>query len=210
MKWFHRREEGAQDPALQLIVGLGNPGGKYARTRHNVGYLVVQRLAERHGMTFRGSKQRADVARGSIAGAPALLAEPLTYMNESGFAVSRLLSYYHLPLDHLLVISDEMDLPFGTIRLRPNGSSGGHGGLKSIIREVGSSDFARLRVGVGRPAHEAIGHVLGAFPPEQIALLPPLVDVAADAVEAVLREGVEPAMNRFNRDWLPELDQVSG
>jgi PTH1 family peptidyl-tRNA hydrolase len=128
-------------------------------------------------------------------------------MNESGFAVSRLLGYYHLPLNHLLVISDEMDLPFGTIRIRPNGSSGGHGGLKSITREVGSSEFARLRIGVGRPAHEAVGHVLGVFPPEQLALLPGLVDMAADAVETMLREGVESAMNRFNRDWLPQLSE---
>jgi PTH1 family peptidyl-tRNA hydrolase len=205
MRWFRRQEDTAEEPDLHLVVGLGNPGAKYAHTRHNIGFMVVDRLAQRQGMSLRGSKQRADVARGTIRGAPTLLAEPVTYMNESGFAVSRLLSYYHVPLDRLLVVSDEIDLPFGTLRIRPSGSAGGHGGLKSIIREVGGSDFARLRIGVGRPPGETVGHVLGVFPPDQLRLLPALVDVAADAVETILTEGVEPAMNRFNRSWLPDL-----
>src|SRR5947209_2863287 len=146
MRFFQRRDGPVPEPDLRLVVGLGNPGAKYAKTRHNIGYLVADRLAERHGETFRGSKQRADIARVEIGASPVLLARPVTYMNDSGFAVSRLLNYFHIPLDHLLVVSDEMDLPFGTLRIRPGGSSGGHGGLKSIIRELGTSDFARLRI----------------------------------------------------------------
>lgn len=201
---FWRHEE-TPDGDLWLIAGLGNPGGQYAGTRHNIGFMAAERLASRANLRFKSSKQRADVARGSVEGTPALIALPLTYMNESGNAVSRLLGYYHIPLGRLLVICDDLDLPFGTIRLRPGGSAGGQGGLKSIIRSVGSEEFARLRVGVGRPAGDAIPHVLGRFPPEQARVLPALLDIAADAATAVLREGTAAAMNRYNRDWLPDL-----
>lgn len=202
--WRHRREE-TPDPEALLVVGLGNPGRKYARTRHNVGFMVVEALAERHTMKFGSSKHRADVARGTIEGIPVLLAEPLTYMNESGNAVSRLVQYYKLPLDHLLVVCDDLDLPFGTLRLRPNGSSGGQRGLQSIIQALGTDEFARLRIGVGRPRDSAVGHVLSPFSPEEERFLPSLIDTAADAVTVALRDGVQAAMNRYNRDWLPSL-----
>jgi PTH1 family peptidyl-tRNA hydrolase len=127
-------------------------------------------------------------------------------MNESGAAVSRLLDYYHVPVENLFVIADDLDLPFGTLRVRPNGSSGGNGGLKSIVRQLNTEEFARLRVGVGRPPGDAINYVLGPFPPHQAALLPRLIPIAADAVTATLREGTRVAMNRYNRDWLPELE----
>lgn len=206
---WRRREEEKLDADLHLVVGLGNPGPEYERTRHNIGFMVVERLADRHGLAFRGSKHRADIARGVVEGVPVLLAMPVTYMNDSGFAVSRLLRYYRVSLDRLLVVADEMDLPFGTLRVRPSGSSAGNGGMKSIIRELGTEDFPRLRVGVGRPAGAAVRHVLGSFPPEQSELLPALVDTAADAVTAFLRSGARDTMNRFNRDWLPEL-RVTG
>ena len=123
-------------------------------------------------------------------------------MNESGLAVKRLMAYYKVPPRRLLVVCDDLDIPFGTLRLRPDGSSGGNGGLKSIIRETGTQEFPRLRFGIGRPAHTAVSHVLQDFSAEEASELPALLDVASDAVTATLREGVAAAMNQFNRSWL--------
>lgn len=205
MPFWHRErvEEGSAD--LRLVVGLGNPGGQYASSRHNVGFMATNVLAARASGTFRSSKQRADVCRVTLQGHPILLAQPTTFMNDSGDAVSRLLAYYHVPLTHLIVVCDDVDLPFGTLRLRPSGSSGGHNGLKSIIRSVGTQDFARLRIGVGRPRGDTIRHVLGNFSRDEEGLLPPLLEVAGDAVLSALSDGPTAAMNRFNRDWLSEL-----
>lgn len=203
-----RHTDTPPEPGLRLVVGLGNPGGKYERTRHNVGFMVVNELARRAGASFRSSKQRADVARGSLDGMSVLLAQPQTYMNESGDAVSRLVSYYHVPLGNLIVICDDLDLPFGTLRLRPSGSSGGNNGLKSIIRSLGSEEFARLRVGVGRPPGNAINYVLAPFTEEQQRLLPDLLPIGADCVIAALRDGVLPAMNEYNRDWLQDPERL--
>lgn len=203
--WRSRNEEQTIED-LRLIVGLGNPGSKYDGTRHNIGYLVCERIAAKYGLSFKGSKQRADLARGSITGIPVLIALPITYMNESGNAVVRLLSYFRIPREKMLVVCDDIDLPFGTIRLRPSGSAGGQGGLKSIVRDLGTEEFARLRLGIGRPASHAIPHVLGSFPPEQARLLPALTEIVCDAIVVTLQQDVEAAMNRFNRDWLPELE----
>jgi PTH1 family peptidyl-tRNA hydrolase len=203
--WFRRHVEDTEDPELWLVVGLGNPGAKYERTRHNVGFMVTEALVRRYEGSFKGSKLRADIARIKIDGVPVLVAQPITYMNDSGHAVRRLVDYYHVPVSRLLVVCDDIDLPFATLRLRPSGSSGGHGGLKSIVRELGTEDFARLRVGVGRPARSAVPHVLGDFGPEEMKKLPALIDKAADAVTVALREGVERAMNEFNKDWSGEL-----
>jgi PTH1 family peptidyl-tRNA hydrolase len=205
---FWRRQETVDTAELRLIVGLGNPGGRYARTRHNIGYMVLERMADRYHWRFSGSKHRAEVARGTLDYLPLMLALPTTYMNESGNAVLRLVRYYHVPLEHLLVVCDDLDLPFGTLRLRASGSSGGNRGLTSIIRALGSNGFARLRVGVGRPHSNAVAHVLGEFTADQTRVLPALLDTAVDAVILAARDGIPPAMNRFNRDWLPELDTV--
>lgn len=202
---LYRRHSEPQIADLRLVVGLGNPGGQYERTRHNAGYLVANEIARRMDASFRSSRQRAEIARGTLGGIPVIAALPTTFMNNSGEAVTRLLGYYHIPIDHLFVIADDMDLPFGTLRIRPEGSSGGNGGLKSIIQHLNTSDFSRLRFGVGRPPGGAISHVLGPFPPDQAAFLPRLVSIAADAVEAALRDGPRSAMNAYNRDWLPEI-----
>jgi PTH1 family peptidyl-tRNA hydrolase len=191
---------------LHLVVGLGNPGGRYADTRHNVGFMVVNVLLQRYGMRLSGSKQRADVARGSIEGVPVLLAQPQTYMNESGRAVVALTQYYRISLDRLLIVCDDIDLPFGTLRLRPDGSSGGQRGLKSVIDSLGTDEFARLRIGVGRPARDAVPHVLGRFTADQSRMLPALIDIAADAVVSVLVADIHSAMNRFNRNWLDAVE----
>ncbi|MGH2447504.1 MAG: aminoacyl-tRNA hydrolase [Chloroflexota bacterium] len=198
-----RRSGAESTEGLHLVVGLGNPGGKYEATRHNIGWTVVEELGRRHDLRFKGSRQRADVARGTIGGRPVLLALPLTYMNESGLAVSRLLQYYKIPLERLLVVADDLDLPFGTLRTRPGGSSGGQRGIESIIRELGTDQFARLRLGIGRPPGDTINYVLGRFPPNEARDLPAIVRVADDAIESVLWRGVKPAMNEFNKSWLP-------
>src|SRR5579884_2760999 len=176
MPFWSRSREDPIEAGQPLIVGLGNPGPRYENTRHNIGFMVVERLAGRNGLSFKGSKQRADIARGPVDGITAILALPVTYMNDSGIAVSRLLSYYHVPRSRLLVVCDDLDLPFGSLRLRPSGSAGGQKGLLSIIQQLGTEDFARLRLGIGRPPGPgAIPHVLGAFPAEQERVLPKLL-----------------------------------
>jgi peptidyl-tRNA hydrolase, PTH1 family len=206
--WPFRHSHVETDEAngdLYLVVGLGNPGGKYEGTRHNIGFMVVERFAERLGVSFTSSKHRADTARGTVSGASVLLAEPLTFMNDSGIAVRRLLEYYKVPPERMIVVCDDLDLPFGRLRIRMDGSSGGNGGLRSIIREIGTDAFTRLRVGIDRPSIPARAYVLQPFTREQEAVLPALVDVTCDAIEAILARGPTAAMNEFNRDWLPAL-----
>jgi PTH1 family peptidyl-tRNA hydrolase len=201
-----RSEEAGHDDSLRLVVGLGNPGAKFEGTRHNIGFMVVERFAKRHDVALKGSKHRADIGRGSAqGGVPIIIAEPLTFMNESGIAVRRLLDYYKISPERLIVVGDDLDLPFGRLRIRTDGSSGGNGGLKSIIREIGDDRFTRLRVGIDRPSIPAKAYVLQPFSREQELVLPGLIDVACDALDAILTRGAEAAMNEFNRDWLPAL-----
>jgi len=178
------------------IFGLGNPGPRYALTRHNAGFMVVDRLADRLGFRFRAYADR-EVARRQFAGDDLVLVKPLLYMNESGIVVARQLE--RRP-DHMLVVCDDMALPFGRIRLRPAGSDGGHKGLGSIISHLGRSDFPRLRIGIDAPrsASDGIEYVLQPFPKEQEALLPEVLERAADACIAVVTQGLERAMSRFN------------
>jgi peptidyl-tRNA hydrolase, PTH1 family len=204
LPFFSRRLE-EDSPDLRLVVGLGNPGSRYAGTRHNVGAMVALLQAQRLGLRLRDSKHASATVRTSIDSVPVLLAVPDTFMNDSGVAVGRLIRYYKVPPEHLLVVCDDLDIPFGTLRVRPDGGSGGHNGLKSIIAALGTQQFPRMRVGVGRPAHGAVDHVLGRFSPEEERVLPRLLDIAVDAVKDVITAGPLEAMNRFNRDWLPSL-----
>lgn len=186
---------------MWIIVGLGNPGEDYARTRHNIGFMALKRLAERHGLAFDTKRAHARIAEGTIAGQRVALAKPLTYMNLSGQAVSGLRSWYKVdPATAILVIYDDLDLPFGKLRLREKGSAGTHNGMKSIVAQLGSPNFPRLRVGIGQPApdRDTVGYVLGRFSPAEEAALPGLLDQVADAAELVIREGPITAMNRFN------------
>ena len=187
--------------SLFLIVGLGNPGADYARTRHNAGFLVVEELAQRAkaGWNFE-KKFKARVAKAERDGRKVLFAEPQTFMNLSGESVSALLSFYQVPLGQLLVVVDDADLPFGEIRLKPKGSSGGHHGLESIEQHVGSREFARLKVGIGRKdgRREITGHVLGKFGADEASLLEKVLQRAAHQAECRVAEGIEKAMNRFN------------
>jgi PTH1 family peptidyl-tRNA hydrolase len=184
---------------LKLLVGLGNPGQEYAETRHNVGFKVTGQLAARHSVKFRSSARwQARTARLTGGGHDVLLAEPTTFMNLSGWAVREIVAYYKIALADILVMVDDADLPLGKLRIRMSGSAGGHNGLKSIIQELGSQEFPRLRIGVGRQAGELRHHVLGRFASEERALIETAVRKAADAAEMFVTEDIRTVMNKFN------------
>jgi len=186
---------------LHLIVGLGNPGAEYTRTRHNVGFLVLDRLATRWGATWGFEKKfNAQLARAERGSNRVLLCQPQTYMNSSGEAVAAVVAYYQVRLAHALVVVDDADLPLGEVRLRPGGGSGGHHGLESIEQHLGSRECPRLRVGIGRQdgAREITGHVLGRFGSTEAPLADKVLAVAADQVETWLEAGIQKAMSQFN------------
>ena len=187
---------------LYLIVGLGNPGPKYARTRHNAGFRVVERLAKRWQTNWgMDEKFNSRLANAEHAGRKVLLCEPETYMNRSGAAVGKVAEYFRVPPGQLLVVVDDADLPLGEIRLRSQGSSGGHHGLESIEQRLGTREYARLRIGIGRTARairEITDHVLGRFSAEEAALLKKVLDRAGHQVECWLCEGIAKAMSQFN------------
>jgi peptidyl-tRNA hydrolase, PTH1 family len=183
----------------KIVVGLGNPGEQYRHTRHNVGWMVLDRLADRAGWDGRGrSRDASIVVDGRFRGLDVLLAKPQTYMNESGIAVRKLLARERAPLGELLVVVDDFALPFGKLRFREGGGPGGHNGLRSIIDELGNAAFSRLRVGIGAPDGRFIDHVLTKFEADERQRLDELLDAAADAVEAWAREGTNKAATRFN------------
>lgn len=188
---------------LHLIVGLGNPGPEYAGTRHNAGFFVVEELARRWQVLWQEEGRfQARVARGGAAGRPALLLQPLTWMNLSGEAVGAVIRFFRIPVERLVVAVDDADLPLGALRLRPGGSSGGHHGLDSVGQHLGTREFARQRIGIGRrdPAHRDItGHVLGKFGPEERPVLEQVLHSAGDQLECWLSEGLPKAMARHNR-----------
>lgn len=185
--------------AMRLVVGLGNPGERYRRTRHNVGFMIVDALAARAGVKKGREEMDTWVAEAVVGGERVLLAKPLTFMNRSGVAVERLLQDGFSPSD-LLVVVDEVALELGTIRVREHGGHGGHNGLRSLIDALGSEEFTRIRVGVkkGELPDDLAEYVLSDFPDEDVLVVQEVVGLACDAVECVIREGVSAAMNRFN------------
>jgi peptidyl-tRNA hydrolase, PTH1 family len=187
---------------LHLIVGLGNPGPKYAGTRHNVGFRMVEELAGRWQAAWKLEKKfQASVASVERDGRSVLLVRPQTFMNDSGETVGALTTFYRVPLKRLLVAVDDADLPLGELRLRASGSSGGHHGLESIEQHAGSREFARLRIGIGRTAdgrREITGHVLGTFASTESVLVEKVLAAAAAQADCWLENGIEMAMNRFN------------
>lgn len=192
---------------MKVVVGLGNPGSQYAGTRHNIGWLVMDRLAERAGWDGRGrQRDAANVVGGRYRGLDLTLVKPLTYMNDSGLAVRRVLAREHAPLHDLLVVVDDFSLPFGKLRFREGGGHGGHNGLRSIIGEMGNEKFSRLRIGIGDPVRNARDHVLSKFAPDEVQRLDELLDAAADAVEGWARDGTSRAANRFNTFELRPAD----
>jgi PTH1 family peptidyl-tRNA hydrolase len=188
-------------PDLFLIVGLGNPGKEYARTRHNAGFIVVDQLAKRWRADWKVEKKFSGrMARAGRNEREVLLCEPQTFMNSSGEAVATVVNFYRITLARLLVVVDDADLPLGQLRLRPSGSSGGHHGLESIEQHLGSREYARLRVGIGRTAgpREITGHVLGRFNSTEAQLADKVFAVATDQAECWLNDGIQKAMNQFN------------
>ena len=183
-----------------LIVGLGNPGPQYAGNRHNVGFMVADELAGRLGAKFKRDRSRAQVATGVLGGTPVTLGKPQGYMNLSGGPVAALRTFYKVPPDRTVVIHDELDLPFGTIRLKTGGGDNGHNGLRSITSSLGTRDYQRVRVGIGRPPGrmDPADFVLRDFSPPERAELPLLLDRAADMVEAVLARGLAAAQNEYH------------
>jgi PTH1 family peptidyl-tRNA hydrolase len=193
---------------VKVVIGLGNPGDQYRETRHNVGWMVLDRLADRAGWSGRGhTRDAASIVQGRHQGVDLTLAKPLTYMNDSGIAVRKILAREHAPLNEMLVVTDDFSLPFGKLRFREGGGAGGHNGLRSIIAELGNEKFSRLRVGIGDPGRNSVDHVLSKFHPSERRRLEELLDAAADAVEAWAREGTNRAANRFNPFELRPADE---
>jgi peptidyl-tRNA hydrolase, PTH1 family len=194
---------------VKVVFGLGNPGRQYEATRHNVGWMVLDRIASRAGWSGRARERDAAAsARGRVGDLDLLLVKPLTYMNESGLAVRKVLARERAKMEDVLVVADDFALPFGRLRVRASGTAGGHNGLRSIIAEMGTQDFARLRVGIGEPRRDATDHVLSRFAREEERLLAGLLDAAADAVETWAREGAAAAANRWNAWQLPGLEPL--
>lgn len=186
---------------MHLIVGLGNPGAEYARTRHNAGFLLVEKLAAQWKAGWNSERKFvARMAKSSHGGKKILLCEPQTFMNLSGESVAAVVKFYQLPPTSVLVAVDDADLPLGEIRLRPGGGSGGHHGLDSVAQHLGSKEYARLRIGIGRKneVRQITGHVLGKFGAEEDALLEKVLERAAGQIECWLTAGLQKAMSQFN------------
>jgi PTH1 family peptidyl-tRNA hydrolase len=185
---------------LWLVVGLGNPGPKYAGNRHNIGFHVVDLLAERMGARFKAHKGRADVVEGRLAGRRVVLAKPSSYMNLSGGPVASLRDFFKVPAERIVVVHDELDLPFATLRLKRGGGDNGHNGLRSLTQSLGTKEYLRVRWGIGRPPgrQDPADFVLKDFTAAERKELPFHVDRAADAVEALLTTSLEAAQNTFH------------
>lgn len=184
---------------MKIIVGLGNPGREYAATRHNVGFMVVDELARRLAARDKRSRFRAEVIEAFDRGEKLVLVKPQTYMNLSGVSVREAAHWYKAPAESILVVADDIDLPVGTLRMRPSGGSGGHNGLKSIFEELGGQDVPRLKIGVGRGSGNATRQVLTRFNAEEAKLLPEIVAASVECVLDWERNGIIEAMNRCNR-----------
>jgi peptidyl-tRNA hydrolase, PTH1 family len=189
---------------LKLICGLGNPGHEYARHRHNVGFMVCELVAARARASFTQEKFDALLATATVGGEKTLLLKPQTFMNASGQALGGAARFYKVPASDVLVVHDELDLPFGKLQLKAGGGTGGHNGLNSIAESWGEDLYGRLRFGIGKPQgpnakERVIGHVLGNFSSEEVPQLPALLQAAAEMAEGWAREGMQKAMNKFNR-----------
>lgn len=203
-KWLARRlasqkKAGQDSRPYKLIVGLGNPGVQYRLNRHNVGFLVLERFASSHFLTFSRRRFNALIASGQIDHQAILLAKPQTYMNESGAPVAKLVSFHRIAYHDIIIVYDDLDLPLGKLRLKASGSAGGHHGMESIIAALGHDDFPRLRIGIGRPqSREDIGHVLGNFAADEQPEVDKAMARAVGALDVWISQGIQEAMNEFN------------
>ena len=184
---------------MHIIAGLGNPGRKYENTRHNLGFITVDRLAEEHGISVTKSKHKALIGEGRISGQKVLLVKPQTFMNLSGEAVRAVMDYYKEPVENLLVIYDDADIPAGAVRIRKKGGAGTHNGMRSVVSCLGGDGFARIRIGIGtQDDRDIVDHVLGGFTREEADVMREAVLTAVSAVECMLSEGIDIAMNEYN------------
>ena len=193
---------------MKLVTGLGNPGRRYRETRHNLGFRVVDAISEKFGIACRKKRKlSARIGRGAVDGTQVLLAKPETFVNASGLAVRKIMDYFEIAMSDLLVITDDVDLPPGTIRIRARGGAGGHKGLISIIETLGGNQFARIRLGIGgQKLEDLTGHVLARPSPDEEEAYRRAVEIAVDAAEDIFREGIEKAMNDYNRTT--QSDQI--
>jgi len=197
---LRRSEPRSGDMQRTLIVGLGNPGKKYARTRHNVGTDAIELLAQRLSVSLKVGRDRAQVAETRIGDHAVVLAVPTTWMNESGEAVGPIARRYKIPASNIIVIHDELDLEPGAVKLKMGGGLAGHNGLKSVSQHMGTNDYMRVRIGVGKPSTKEQGadHVLSSIPPAERKILDVAVEIACDAVERIIKEGLDAAMREYN------------
>lgn len=185
---------------MKIVAGLGNPGSEYEKTKHNVGFMFVDALAEKLGVTDWKDKFDAKIGEARIGAEKVLLVKPQTYMNESGQAIGPLMNFYKLGAEDLIVVHDDMDIPAGTIRIRKKGSAGGHNGIKSVLAHVGDEHFARVRIGIGRPmpGWTVVNHVLAPFVPEDVPKIDEAIKYLVPAVECMVTDDVDKAMNQYN------------
>lgn len=196
---------------MHLIIGLGNPGARYEFTRHNIGFLAVDCIADKADISLNKKSHNAVWGKGKILESDVVIAKPLAFMNLSGEAVKSLADYFHIETKYIIVIYDDVDLEFGTVRIKKRGGSGGHRGMESIIEQLGTNDFPRIRLGIGRPIKQGQGvkgsrgqediadYVLSQFSSEEKDKLPEIFDRTKDAADVILQHGIEKAMNKFNK-----------
>lgn len=185
---------------LTVIAGLGNPGNKYENTRHNVGFSTIDLLSSKHGIKVNKLKHKALTGEGTIAGERVLLVKPQTFMNLSGESIREIAEWYKLPMDNIIIVYDDVDLPVGTVRIRPKGSSGTHNGMKSVIYQLQSDEFPRIRIGVGKAPEgwDLADYVLSRFNADETGAIRESIERAADAAAAIVSSGVSAAMNQYN------------
>jgi len=200
LKKIFFRQVDEREQIMYLMIGLGNPGSRYARTRHNIGFMVLEKIAAQWKISLTQKSFDALWNRGKINNVSVLLAMPQTYMNLSGKSVGRLMAYYKVDIDHVIVIHDDLDLPFGTIRLKKGGGDAGHKGLKSVITALGSADFLRIRMGIGKPADRTPveDYVLQKFHADESAVLQQIIQSAAKAAADIVQSGMQQAMAKYH------------
>ncbi|NLM50942.1 MAG: aminoacyl-tRNA hydrolase [Clostridiaceae bacterium] len=183
---------------MYLVAGLGNPGKDYANTRHNVGFMAVDLFSIKNGIKVNKIKHKALIGEGMIEGKKVILAKPQTFMNLSGESIREIVEYYKIPIENLIVIYDDIDLPTGRIRIRKKGSAGTHNGMRNIIYHLQDENFPRIRIGVGKPSGDLVDYVLGEFSKEEGAIIQSALKNVVDAVEVIISQGIESAMNKYN------------
>jgi len=187
---------------IYLIAGLGNPGKEYRQSRHNVGFMVIDHLAEDLETPIKRVKFKAMIGIGTFENKQVILAKPQTYMNASGESIAPLLRYFKVPLENFIVVHDDLDIPFGNLRIRPSGGTSGQKGMKSIVEKLGSQDFPRMRMGIGRPPGrmDPVDYVLQSFTPDQVPIMEEVLDQAVKALKTFILDGLDKAMNTYNGD----------